>query len=67
MVGVGPEIVQTLGSGPGRTYFGIEGALDFMFWPSHHFGVWVEPTYDLVFRDRASLSFGTTAGPMIGW
>jgi hypothetical protein len=38
-----------------------------MFWPTHHVGSWVEPTYDLIFRDRTSLSFGTTAGRIIGW
>jgi hypothetical protein len=67
MVGLGPEAVQTFANGPGKTYYGVEGALDFMFWPTRHIGVWVEPTYDLVFRDRASLAFGTTTGPMVRW
>jgi hypothetical protein len=67
MVGLGPEVVQTFGNGTGKTYYGVEGALDFMFWPTRRFGVWVEPTYDLVVRDRASLSFGTTTGPMVRW
>lgn len=67
MVGVGPEIVQTFASGPRRTYFGVAGALDFMFWPTKHVGFWVQPGYDLVFRDRASLGFGTTGGPIVGW
>jgi hypothetical protein len=67
MVGLGPQVVQTFGSGTGHTYYGIEGVLDFMFWPSRHFGVWVAPAYDLVVRDRASLAFGTTTGPMVRW
>jgi hypothetical protein len=67
MVGVGPQVVQTLLRVPSATYFGLEGVLDFMFWPHEHFGFWVAPSYDLVFRDKPSLSFGTTAGPMIAW
>ena len=67
MIGLGPEIVQTFGAGAGLTYYGVEAAIDLMFWPSQRFGVWVEPTYDLTFRDRASLGFGTTFGPMVGW
>jgi hypothetical protein len=67
LVGAGPEIVETLGSGTGYTYYGVEGVLDFRFWPSRDFGVWVAPTYDLVFRDRATLGFGGTIGPMIRW
>jgi hypothetical protein len=68
MIGVGPELVHAFGGRqrPG-TFFGVEGALDFMFWPTKHVGLWVDPTYDLVFRDRVSLSFGTTAGPCLGW
>jgi hypothetical protein len=67
MVGVGPEVVQTFGHGTSKTYYGAEGVLDFMFWPSRHFGVWVAPSWDLVVRDRASLAFGTTTGPMVRW
>jgi hypothetical protein len=68
MVGVGPEVVRSFRAGStARTFFGVEGALDFMFWPTDHFGFWAEPTYDLVFSDRATLSFGTTVGPIIGW
>ncbi len=68
MVGVGPELVHAFGPGiASRTFFGVEGAFDFMFWPADHVGFWVEPTYDLVFRDRAALSFGTTLGPIVGW
>jgi hypothetical protein len=67
MVGAGPEVVQTFGSGTGRTYYGIEGVLDFMFWPHQRFGIWIAPAYDLVFRERATLGAGTTAGAMVGW
>src|SRR5262249_48123732 len=58
MVGAGPEVVRSFGgSGISRTFFGVEGALDFMFWPTDRFGFWAEPTYDLVFRGHATLSF----------
>jgi hypothetical protein len=67
MVGAGPEVVQTFGSAPGRTYYGLEAVLDFMFWPTRRIGLWVAPSYDLVFRDRATLGLGTTAGAMIGF
>jgi hypothetical protein len=67
MVGLGPEVVQTFGAGPGLSYYGVEAVLDFMFWPTKNFGVWVAPTWDVVVRDRATLTASMTAGPMVGW
>ncbi len=67
MVGLGPEIVQVTGSGKG-TYVGGEAALDFMFWPSHRFGLWIEPSYDVVDRGgTASAGAGATGGLLVGW
>jgi hypothetical protein len=51
MVGIGAEIVPVTGANKG-TYFGGQMALDFMFWPSHRFGLWVQPSYDLIFQGR---------------
>jgi hypothetical protein len=67
MVGLGPEIVQTFGSGVARTYYGLEGVMDFMVWPTRHVGFWIAPGWDLVVRDRAELGVGTTAGAIVGW
>jgi hypothetical protein len=67
MVGVGPEVVRTFRGGKNGTYWGGELAFDFMFWPSRHVGLWVEPTYDLVFRDGVSRGLGCTGGGIVGW
>jgi hypothetical protein len=66
MVGVGPEVVRVTGSDRG-TYFGAEAALDFMFWPSRGFGLWVEPSYDFVLHSGVSHGLGGTGGLLIGW
>jgi hypothetical protein len=67
LVGLGPEIVQTFGVATGLSYYGVEGVLDFVFWPTKNFGVWVAPTWDVVVRDRATLTASTTAGALLGW
>ncbi len=67
LVGIGPEAVQTIGTVPSATYFGVEGVIDFVFWPSKHFGAWVAPTYELVFKDKASGTYGLTLGPAFTW
>ncbi len=68
MVGVGPEVVAVSNPTTKATYFGAEGALDFMFWPwGRRVGLWVEPEYDLVFDPRASSGIGATAGVLFGW
>jgi hypothetical protein len=66
MIGVGPEVVRFTGANKG-TYFGGEVAFDFMFWPSHRFGLWVEPTYDFLFQGGVSHGLGSTGGLLIGW
>jgi hypothetical protein len=68
MVGVGPEAVRVSTPTTKATYFGGELALDFMFWPwGRRVGLWVEPEYDVVFRDGASSGIGSTGGVLFGW
>jgi hypothetical protein len=67
MVGLGPEVVRASGTGKDGTFGGIEFALDFMFWPSQHIGLWAEPSYDVVFRNGASHGAGSTGGVIFGW
>jgi len=66
MIGLGPEVVHVTGPDHG-TFGGIEFVADFMFWPTHHFGWWLEPSYDLVFQNRFSNGFGCTGGLLFGW
>ena len=66
MVGVGPELVRV--SGPERgTFWGVEGVLDFMFWPRKTVGWYVEPGYEVTFRDGARhRGVGIAVGILIG-
>jgi hypothetical protein len=66
MIGVGPEVVHA--SGPDRaTFWGIEGVLDFMFWPRRNIGWYVEPGYEVTFRDGAAHhGIGISGGLLIG-
>jgi len=49
--------------------FGLEAALDLMLWPwgKRRPGLWLEPSYDAVFRDGVSSGAGATGGVMIGF
>ena len=68
MIGIGPEVVLVSNPATKSTYFGGVAALDFMFWPwGRHVGLWVEPEYDLVFRDGLSHGLGSSAGLLLGW
>ena len=67
MLGVGPELVRISTPARKTTYAGGQIAVDFMLWPSHRFGLWVEPTYDLVFRHTLSHGIGSTGGLLVGW
>jgi hypothetical protein len=67
MIGIGPEVVRVSNPTTKGTYFGGQLALDFMLWPSQHVGGWVEPSYDLTFRDGVSHGIGTTGGLLLGW
>ena len=67
MIGVGPAIVQVSNRTTKATYFGGQVALDFMVWPTQRFGLWVEPSYDVIARDGLSHGTGSTGGLLIGW
>jgi hypothetical protein len=68
MIGIGPELVHVSTPTTRATYAGGEVALDFMFWPwGRRVGLWVEPEYDLVFRDGATSGIGSTGGVLFGW
>jgi len=59
MVGVGPEVAK--GS------FGVEGVLDFMFWPSKNVGWYVEPGYEVTWHDGAQhRGLGIAFGLLLG-
>jgi hypothetical protein len=67
MIGAGPEWIHTRESGISTNSIGVEGALDFMFWPSrkHRFGWYLEPTYDYKFGSGHEHSVGINGGLLI--
>jgi hypothetical protein len=69
MVGLGPEWVYTRQFGVGRNALAMEGALDFMFWPSpkRKFGWYLEPAYDHTFGRSHENSLGITGGLLIAF
>ena len=50
MAGAGPELVHATGPDHG-TFGGVNAVLDFMFWPRKNIGWYVEPGYELTFRE----------------
>ncbi|HWF84561.1 MAG TPA: hypothetical protein VG222_06940 [Vicinamibacterales bacterium] len=66
MAGVGPELVHA--TGPDHaTFWGVEGVLDFMFWPQKNVGWYVEPGYELTRRDGARhQGLGIAIGLLLG-
>jgi hypothetical protein len=67
MSGLGPEVVPVTGPG-GGTYVGGEAAVDFMVWPTRRFGLWIEPSYDVIDRAGAvAHGAGGTSGVLVGW
>lgn len=67
MVGLGPALVAYSGTPKDGAFFGFDVVADFMFWPSHSVGFWVEPSYDLVLRSGVAHSLGWTGGVLFGW
>jgi hypothetical protein len=67
MVGLGPEVVGYRGTQKDGAFFGVEFAVDLMFWPSRHLGLWIEPSYELVFRNGREHSVASTGGVIFGW
>jgi hypothetical protein len=64
MVGVGPTLTSRSNAPTAR---GIAGAADLMWWPRHHAGLWVEPSWEVRFRGGALGPVTLTAGPIVGW
>jgi len=67
MIGAGPEWIHTNESGAASNSAGVEGALDFMFWPGgkHRFGWYLEPGYDYSFGRGHEQSVGISGGLLI--
>jgi hypothetical protein len=66
MIGVGPELIRTTGR-DAETFWGVSTVLDFMFWPRKNIGWYVEPGYELTFRDGTKHhSLAIAAGLLIG-
>ncbi len=65
MVGVGPEVVHDFGDR--QTFWGAEAVLDLMFWPKPRVGWYVEPGYEVVWRDGTTHhGAGFAAGLLLG-
>jgi hypothetical protein len=66
MIGAGPELVHA--TGPAHaTFWGVEGVLDFMFWPRKNVGWYVEPGYEMTVRGGARHhGAGISAGVLLG-
>jgi hypothetical protein len=66
MIGAGPAIIHTKGRDEG-TFWGVSSVLDFMFWPRRNVGWYVEPGYELTFRDGARHhGLAVVAGLLVG-
>ena len=66
MIGAGPELVHA--TGPSHaTFWGGAAVLDFMFWPRKNTGWYVEPGYEITFRDGTQQhGLGVAVGLLIG-
>lgn len=66
MIGAGPEIVHSFGPNRG-TFWGVEAVLDFMCWPRKNIGWYVEPGYEITFRDgMRHHGVGISGGLLLG-
>ena len=66
MIGVGPELIHATGADH-ATYWGLSSVLDFMFWPRKNVGWYLEPGYELTFRDGMTHhGLAIAAGLLIG-
>ncbi|HVT09046.1 MAG TPA: hypothetical protein VHO67_16415 [Polyangia bacterium] len=65
MTGLGPTVIQTSGAGETRTAWGIEAAVDFMYWPAGRVGFWAEPAYEIVLSGGLATVVSCTVGPML--
>ena len=66
MIGVGPELIHA--TGPDHaTFWGVSSVLDFMFWPTRNVGWYLEPGYEVTFRDGTKRhGLGLAVGLLIG-
>jgi hypothetical protein len=64
MIGLGPEVVR---GAHHVTSTGVEGVLDFMFWPGRDLGWYVEPGYELVFQHGTHRAVNIAAGLLVGF
>jgi hypothetical protein len=66
MIGVGPELVHV--TGPDHaTFWGLSSVLDFMVWPRKNVGWYVEPGYEVTFRNGITHhSVGIAGGLLLG-
>jgi hypothetical protein len=65
MTGLGPAVIRASGAGETRTAWGIEAAVDFMYWPAGRLGFWAEPAYEIVLSGGLAHALSCTAGPML--
>jgi hypothetical protein len=67
MFGIGPEWDHSNQFGMKSNSVSAEAVGDFMFWPSHkhHFGWYLEPTYEYNFARGREQSVGITGGLLI--
>jgi hypothetical protein len=66
MVGIGPELVHAVGRERG-TFWGISTVADFMIWPRRNTGWYVEPGYEVTFRNGVTHhGLSIAAGLLIG-
>jgi hypothetical protein len=65
MTGLGLTVIRASGAGETRTSWGIEAAVDFMYWPVGRLGFWAEPAYEIVLSGGFARALSCTAGPML--
>jgi hypothetical protein len=66
MIGVGPELIHATG-GDHATYWALSSVLDFMFWRRKNVGWYIEPGYELTFRDGTTRhGIAIAGGVLIG-
>jgi hypothetical protein len=66
MVGLGPELVQTLNGDDQGTRLNVEFALDLMVWQTKRVGWFVEPTFS-VNPGNGQMAFALTGGIVISF
>jgi hypothetical protein len=64
MAGVGPELIHATGAEAG-TFWGLSAVADIMFWPKKNIGWYLEPGYEVAFRDGSAHHGLAMAGGLI--